>query len=165
MKIKFIIYLILLFLLQCVNSIAQNYNQSNAEIGGFLQRMYNEEPFEGVKVFTDYENTFLLSAVSLSPNNYSSPSAMNRVASVKASSQASKFFNGAQITSECIIRSVKKPNKKIETTIEEIINENAVGYISMLQLITCFNSGHNKIFIYGKKIETTSSSKTPKGRK
>lgn len=138
---------------------SQSYNQSKAELEGFLQRMYSNVPFEGVKVFTDYENTYLLSVVTLASNNYESSSAMNRVASVKAASQASKFFNGSQITSECIIRTVNKPDRSMETTIEEVINENSIGYVNMLELITSFESDNRYVFIYGKKIDTPNAKK------
>ena len=132
---------------------AQGYNQRNNDIARYLKRAYNASPYEGVKVFTDYENTYLLSVVSLVANNYESSSAMNRVAMVKAASQASRFFNGSIITSECIIRTVNKPDGVVEATIEEVINENSTGYIKMLELITSFESDNRSVFIYGKKID------------
>lgn len=138
---------------------SQSFNQENAELERFLQRMYSSNPFEGIKVFTDYENTYLLSVVTLILDNYESSSAMNRVACVKAASQASKFFNGSQITSECIIRTVNKQDRAMETTIEEVINENSIGYVNMLELITSFESDNHSVFIYGKKIDTPNAKK------
>lgn len=131
----------------------QSYNQNKLELEHFLERMYSKSPFDGVKVFTDYENTYLLSVVSLASSNTKNISAMNRVASVKAASQASKFFNGSKITSECIIRTVNMPDSKVETTIEEVINENSMGYVNMLELITSFELDGRRVYIYGKKID------------
>lgn len=121
--------------------------------------MYNDSQFEGVKVFTDYQNTYLLSVVLLDTKKYPDSSTMNRVASVKATSQASKFFNGSRITSDCIIRTVEKPDNTIESVIEETINENSTGYINMMELLTSFESDNHYVFIYGKKIDPPNEEK------
>ena len=161
MKSTILSFVTVSFLIVCceLSCMAQGYNQSNNDTARYLERAYMASPYEGVKVFTDYENTYLLSVVSLASNNYESSSAMNRVASVKAASQASKFFNGSQITSESIIRTVSKPDRAMDTTIEEVINENAIGYINMLELITSFEIDNRSVFIYGKKIDTQKAKK------
>lgn len=143
---------------------SQDFNQENKDLANFIRRMYIDAPFEGVKVFTDYDNTYLLSVVSLSSDKYQNSSVMNRVASVKASSQASRFFNGSTITSECIIRTVENANNEVETTIEEIINENSIGYIKMLELLTSFELDSSSVFIYGKKIDIPTKEKKRRKR-
>ena len=50
--------------------------------------MYKAEPFEGVKVVSDYENNYLLSVVLLA-NNGQSETARNRIAQVKSQRQVS----------------------------------------------------------------------------
>lgn len=42
---------------------AQLYNQEHTALENFLVRMYRNTPFEGVKIVSDYENTYLLSVV------------------------------------------------------------------------------------------------------
>ena len=39
---------------------AQSYNQEKVALTNFLVRMYKTEPFEGVKVVSDYDNNYLL---------------------------------------------------------------------------------------------------------
>ena len=90
---------------------------------------------------------------------------MNRVASVKAASQASKYFNGSQLTSDYIIRTIETSNLKVETQIIEEINEHSSGYINMLEMITSFSDDdNNMVFIFGKKLETITEAKTRKCR-
>ena len=87
---------------------AQGYDEEKQAMTNFIVRMYKNAPFEGVKVFTDYENSYLLSILSLDQGKYPNASAMNRVAGVKAMSQASRYFNGSDITSDLIIHSVER---------------------------------------------------------
>ena len=63
---------------------------------------------------------------------------MNRVASVKAMSQASRFFNGSRITSDLIIRTSEKSDGTSDTEIIENIQENSVGFVKSLEQLTNF---------------------------
>lgn len=146
-------------------TLAQGYNQQKNELSHFLERMYESQPFEGVKVFTDYENTYLLSVVVLDPYNYSNNSIMTRVASVKAMSQANTYINGAHITSECIISNVKKPNGVVEETIADTIIERGAGYVKQMELLTNFSNNGRNVYIYATKMEVPSLQKRSKRKK
>ena len=117
---------------------AQSFNTENKELASFLTRMYKSEPFEGVRVVTDYENSYLLSVITLVPSKYPSQSALNRVASVKAMSEASRYFNGSNITSDMIITMTEKSNGEADTVIIENIRERSNGYVKQLQQLTNF---------------------------
>lgn len=150
---KIINLLVLLFLSIC--SYGQSYNTSNVALANYLTRMYKAEPFEGVKVADDYDNHYLISVVALDSNKYANNSAMARVASVKAMSQASRFLNGASITSDMFIRTSEKSDGSGDTEIIENIHEHSVGYVNALALLTNFvreTDGWN-VFIYFKKID------------
>ena len=133
---------------------AQNYNEEKTAMTNFIIRMYKTSPFEGVKVFTDYEHSYLLSVLSLDPATYTNASALNRVAGVKAMSQASRYFNGSDITSDLIVHSVEHADGSADSEIIENIREKSVGYVSALELLTTLEGEDNrKVFIYYKELE------------
>lgn len=134
---------------------AQNYNEDHIAMTNFIVRMYKNAPFEGVKVFTDYEHTYLLSVLSLDPTKYPNTSTMDRVAGVKAMSQASRYFNGSDITTDLIVRSTEKADGTADSEIIETIKERSVGYVKALELLTSFeNSEKRRVFIYCKEIDS-----------
>jgi hypothetical protein len=134
-------------------SYAQNYNEEKTAMTNFIVRMYKANPFEGVKVFTDYEHSYLLSVLSLDPAKYPNSSALNRVAGVKAMSQASRYFNGSKIDSDLIVRGVEHSDGTADSEIIETIREKSAGYVKALELLTSFDSkDQRKVFIYCKEI-------------
>lgn len=131
------------------NSFAQSYNQDHTALANFLTRMYENAPFEGVRLVDDYDNQYLMSVLALNKEKYTSESTMNRVASVKASSQASRFFNGSEITSDLIIRTTEKSDGTSDTEMIENIKEKSIGYVKALELLTSFdNEKGERVFIY-----------------
>lgn len=137
-----------------VGASAQSFNSENKELAAFLTRMYKNEPFEGVRVVTDYDNSYLLSVISLDPSKYQNQSALNRVAGVKAMSEASRFFNGSSITSDLIISTIEKKDGEIENTIIENIHERSIGYVKQLQQLTNFqDDSGRRVFFYYKQLD------------
>lgn len=149
-KMKRIIISLLAFILPVLSVSAQGYNLERTALANFLTRMYENAPFEGVRMVDDYEHHYLMSTLSLDPAKYNGDeSTMNRVAGVKAMSQASRFFNGSSITSDLIIRTTEKSDGTADTEMIENIKENSVGYVKALELLTSFNdSNGKKVFIY-----------------
>lgn len=143
------VILSLLFGLSVICGFAQNYNQERTALTNFLVRMYENAPFDGVKAVEDYDNTYLMSVVKLDKTKYKSESALNRVASVKAMSQASRFFNGSNITDDMIIRTTEKTDGSFDTEIIENIRENSVGYVKQLEQLTNFAAPDGQhVFIF-----------------
>ena len=127
---------------------AQSYNQEKTALTNFLVRMYENAPFNGVKAVEDYDNAYLMSVVKLDKTN-KSESALNRVASVKAMSQASRFFNGSNITEDMIIRTTENADGTSDTEIIENIREHSVGYVKQLEHLTNFPSTDGQqVFIF-----------------
>lgn len=143
---------LLIFLLICSGIFihAQSYNQEKVALTNFLIRMYENAPFDGVKAIEDYENAYLMSVVKLDKAKYKSESALNRVASVKAMSQASRFFNGSNIIDDIIIHTSEKGDGSIsDTEIIENIRENSVGYVKQLEQLTNFKAPDGQqVFIF-----------------
>jgi 6-pyruvoyl-tetrahydropterin synthase len=119
--------------------------------------MYNSSPFEGVKIVDDYDHQYLVSVLSLDKTKYTSPSIMNRVAQVKAQSQANNYLNGSTISSDLVIKTTEQKNgDKSSTVVETIesIKENAVGFSQGLELLNNFENEKTKrmVFIYYREI-------------
>lgn len=147
----FVVFGIALFI--TLGAYSQSYNTNNIALTNFLIRMYNNAPFEGVRVVDDYDNTFLISVLALDKAKYKTDAVMNRVASVKAMANASRYFNGSNITSDVIIRSTEKTDGKSDTEIIENIREHSVGYVKALEQLTNFTREDGmQVFVFIKKI-------------
>ncbi|MCQ2231798.1 MAG: hypothetical protein MJZ30_08130 [Paludibacteraceae bacterium] len=145
--------LIFFFLFSSLTIFSQSYNSEKIEMTNFLTRMYESKPFEGVKLFTDYENSYLLSVLTLDKSKYTNESVMFRVASVKATAQVSRFFNGSQITSDLVISSKENGDGTSETEMIERINEKSFGWTEAVELLTNFTQEDKEVFIYYVKVE------------
>lgn len=149
---------ILLFILgvtMAVSTFSQSYNQEKVALTNFLVRMYRAEPFEGVKVVSDYDNNYLLSVV-LVANNGQSETARNRIAQVKSQRQVSQYLGGlVQVSSETIIRTTEKV--KEDKTIEEItdiIKENSIGFTKAMEVLAVIDAANNqKCYMFYRKVD------------
>ena len=143
---------IFLFLLLMASLIAnaQGYSSDKVAFTNFLVRMYNNAPFEGVRAVNDYDNAYLISVLALDKEKYkNNESVINRVASVKAMAQASRYLNGSNITQDMIIHTTDKTDGTSDTEIIESIHENSVGYVRALEQLTNFTRNDGKlVFIF-----------------
>lgn len=111
--------------------------------------MYESAPFDGVRAVEDYDNAYLMSVVKLDKAKYKTEAALNRVASVKAMSQASRFFNGSSMTDDMVIRTMKNADGTSDTEITENIREHSAGYVKQLELLSSFPAGDGQqVFIF-----------------
>ena len=150
---KKIIFLFALILLPIV-FFAQSFNADKTALTNFLIRMYKHAPFD-VKVVNDYSDNYLVSVVVLDPAKYGgNESTMLRVASVKAMSQASRYFSGSSITADLLITTKEDADGNANTEIIEKIKENSIGYVNQLEHLSNFdNDSGQKVFLYMKQIE------------
>lgn len=143
----------LLLLFELVVSLAANaqrYSGDKVAFTNFLVRMYNNAPFEGVRAVNDYDNAYLISVLALDKEKYkNNESVINRVASVKAMAQASRYLNGSNITQDMIIHTTDKADGTSDTENIESIHENSVGYVRALEQLTNFTRNDGKlVFIF-----------------
>ena len=133
---------------------AQSFNTDKTALTNFLIRMYKHAPFD-VKVVNDYNDNYLVSAVVLDPAKYGgNESTMLRVASVKAMSQASRYFSGSNITADVLITTKEDADGNANTEIIEKIKENSIGYVNQLEHLSNFdNDSGQKVFLYMKQME------------
>jgi len=137
-----------------INTVAQSYNQEKVALTNFLVRMYKAEPFEGVKIVSDYDNNYLLSVVLVTPSK--TASATNRIAQVKSQRQVSQYLGSlVSVESETIIRTTEKV--KEEKTIEEVVDvirEHSIGYTKAMEVLTVFDATDGqKCYMFYRKVE------------
>lgn len=125
-------------MLLALSTNAQSYNSDRVSFTNFLIRMYNNAPFEGVRAVNDYDDAFLISVLALDKEKYKTEAVLNRVATVKAMANASRYFNGSNITQDMIIHTTEKADGTSDTNIIENIRENSAGYIKALEQLTNF---------------------------
>ena len=147
-------FFLLMFVLLPILIVAQNFNADKTALTNFLIRMYKHAPYD-VKVVNDYSDNYLVSAVVLDPAKYGgNESTMLRVASVKAMSQASRYFNGSSITADLLITTKEDADGNANTEIIEKIKENTVGYVNQLEHLSNFTNDEGKqVFLYMKQID------------
>ncbi len=141
-----------------INGYAQSFNDDKIVFGNFIKRMYISTPFEGVKIVDDYDHQYLVSVLSLNKANYTNQSVMNRVAQVKAQSQANTFLNGASISMDMVVKTTeKKSNDSLNTLVETIesIKQNSMGFVNQMELLINFtiDSDNRMLFIFYKELK------------
>lgn len=152
-------FLILCIILLPVKSFGQGLSGEKVSLTNFIKRMYATSPFEGVKIIDDYDYQYLVSVISLEKAKFTSESTMNRVAQVKAQSQASTFLNGASISMDMIITTKESKDEKndIPTIVETVeqIKQNSLGFSQGLEFLTSLSSQDNlrTVFIYIKQFD------------
>ena len=140
-----------------ITATAQSFNEDKTAFSNFMKRMYTANPFEGVKIVDDNNNQFIISVISLDKAKYSDPSVMNRIAQVKAQSQANTFLNGATISMDMVIKTSEKTTSNSNTTLVETIEsikQNSSGFTQGLELLTNFDNADGKklVLIYMREI-------------
>ncbi|MBK6544594.1 MAG: hypothetical protein IPG12_04900 [Saprospiraceae bacterium] len=154
----------ILLIINSLSTFCQSFNEDKTAFTNFVKRMYNADPFEGIKVIDDYDHQYFMSVISLETSKYTNPSTMNRVAQLKAQSQANVFFNGSSISSDLIIKTtdqkIENSNSTIVETIESI-KENALGFSQGMELLINFDDldGKRMVFIYYREIKKDTESK------
>jgi 6-pyruvoyl-tetrahydropterin synthase len=148
-----------LVILVSVKSYGQGFSDEQVSLTNFIKRMYTAKSFEGVNIVDDYDHQYLISVISLEKAKYTSESIMNRVAQIKAQSQASTFLNGATISMDMVIttKETKDSTNDVKTIIETVeqIKQNSVGFSQGLELLTNFDNPDSlkMVFIYIRELK------------
>ena len=159
-KINLTILISILFIFCLLDNLnAQSLNDDKVSLSNFMKRMYTSKPFEGVKIIDDYDHDYLVSIISLDKTKYTNESIMNRVAQVKAQSQASTFLNGATISMDMVITTIEKKDSQnnVNTIVETVeqIKQNSAGFSQGLDLLSNFDNSDNSrmVYIYIREIK------------
>lgn len=147
-----------LVILVSIKSYGQGFSDEKVSLTNFIKRMYTTAPFEGVKIIDDYDHQYLISVISLEKAKYTSESTINRVAQVKAQSQANTFLNGSTISMDMVIHtkettdSTSNTHTIVETV--ETIKENSSGFTQGMEMLTTFDNsdGRRRAFVYCREM-------------
>lgn len=148
------ILLLAMLVFMTTSIFAQGYDQERIQLAKFIERMYNNAPFDGCRIIDDYDNSYLLSIVALDKSKYKTAQIMNRVADVKSQRNAGEFFNGSQSYTEMTIKTPKGEEHKSDMTeVYELIRVNSIGYVKQMQLLTSFEDAAGmQVYVYYKKV-------------
>lgn len=133
---------------------AQTINMEKTILTNYLVRMYEDAPFDGARIVKDGEQVSLISVVRITKSKYNSNnSVMDRIATIKAQSQASQLLNGTQITLDMIINMDEDVAAGEELI--EVVTAKSVGHINSLELLTSFEElkdNNIKAYIFYKEM-------------
>lgn len=151
-----LLFCILVTVAACVPASAQNFNREKNAWVNYVVRMYNNAPFEGVKVVDDATSQNLIVILSLDPQKYGGNEAtMSRIAAVKAQSMAGRFFGGSTVTTDMVIRTTETQD---DTTVElvETIKEKSSNLVKSLELLTTFtpdSDSSRKVYLFSTPVD------------
>ena len=154
-----IISSILFFILITFHLNAQSINEDKISLENFVKRMYDVNSFEGVKIVETENHKYLLSVISLDKSKNPNESILNRIAQVKAQSQANTFLNGAEISMDMVITTTERKDDKnrVESLVQSVeqIKQNSQGFSQGLELLTNIDhkNGINKVFFYFREMK------------
>ena len=157
---KYYVLFFSLLLLRTSLTHGQDFAGDKNSLGNFVRRMYNVQPFNGVKLFqTEDGKDYIISVVEIRNDPSRPESIQSRIATIKAKSYASEFLNGSNISSEVflITNEVKTKDSIItKTTMQEILSESSTGFIDEFELLIKFNGNDSKqmIYVFYKRINS-----------
>ena len=132
---------------------SQTIDNERLSLGRFVQRMYENSPFEGVQVMNTGKNQYVVVVVVLNQADYRTVFAMNRVASVKANSMVSRYLNGSKVSAKTIINlTYEADSLAINSSVSEEIREVSTGYIKSVELFNSFKRQGLSVFVFGMEL-------------
>ena len=157
------VYFVLCLLLNNV-VIAQTYSTEYKGLGSYIQRMYLNEPFQGIKIVTDVDNSYLIAVVAEQNNN--NDYATQRKAEIKALNYANEFLNGAHVSGKTVLHTSKDSIGHTYEEIEEFIVSRSMGNVQQMQIISIFEDKQNKrVFVFCKDLPVQSKNLKQKKKK
>jgi hypothetical protein len=142
-----------------INSHSQDNGGSKVSVGNFVRRMYNAQPFDGVKILQTQDGLdYMVSVVALKKDPNRASNIESRIASVKAKAFASQYVNGSNISSEVVVVTTEEKTKDSVVTkskMQEIIKESSMGFTEGMELLINFESNDSKqvVYVYYREIK------------
>jgi hypothetical protein len=117
----------------------------------FLTNAYKKQAFDGAKIIATPTVNYFISVVTLDNAKYTSSAMMDRVALIKAKSQANTLFNGSTITSDIVIYTGENTRSNTTQT-TEVFKEQAMGFVEGLENLLKFDSNEKKIYLFFREL-------------
>lgn len=138
---------------------SQDLGGERVSIGNFIRRMYNAQPFNGVKMLQTQDGIdYMVSVVELKKDPNKPENIQSRIASVKAKAYASQYINGSNVSMDVVVITKEERTKDsiiTKTTIQEVLKENSNGFVEGMEFLTRFNTNDEKqsIYIYYRELK------------
>jgi hypothetical protein len=146
------LFIILLALFVYMDTYTQDFGGDKVGIGNFVRRMYNTQPFNGVKILQTQEGIdYMVSVVELKKDPSKSESILSRIASVKAKAYASQYINGSNISTDVYVITTEEKAKDsviTKTTMQEVFKESSIGFVDGMELLTKFEALRDTVLVY-----------------
>lgn len=154
-KTSFRLFLFVLIILSTslINELkSQDFGGEKVDISNYVRRIYNSQPFNGVKLLQTQDGLdYMVSVVELKKDPSKSEGILSRIATIKAKSYASQFINGSNVSTDVIVVSTeerKKDSVITKTTIHEVLKETSTGFVDGIELLTKFDSSDSNFSVY-----------------
>lgn len=138
--------------------VAQSYNTELNTLGQYVQRMYQNEPFQGARIISDIDKCYLICVVvePLSNSDYNT----QRKAEVKGISYANRYLNGERVSQNTIYYTKEDSRGYSFEEIEDYIESRSMGYVQQMQVLTIFEDMQGKkVFVFCKDLPVPQQSK------
>lgn len=128
---------------------AQGFDTDNVKFRTFVKRMYDVQPFDGVKIVRDYGNEYVVIAVKMRGIDNEPNTTNFRVSKVRASSMLNSFLNGSTIEFSAVVPVSDELLSENPDLLIESIKEKSRGFTPGILELTNFQDGPgNWVFIY-----------------
>ena len=115
----------------------------------YIQNLYINKPFEGSRKLITNDKIFNIAVIALQNDKYSDSTIRDKVASMKAKQQINSLINGSSISSESVIIL----NNDGSNAGSEKITENAMGFVTGVELLKTFEMNNKTIYIFNLTIQ------------
>lgn len=152
-------YAILILICTGSNACAQDLGGARVGTANFVRRMYNVQPFSGVKVLqSETGNEFIISVVELKNDPGKSETTQNQIAAVKGKAYVSQYLNSSHISTEVVmITSEERSADSVvqKTAFIETIQESSSGFVNGLELLIKFvnERGDKMVYVFCREIQ------------
>jgi len=123
----------------------------NNQLISFLKREYYENPVEGAKFISQFDQCKFLIGVGLAPTSSNSLSIMSRIAKTKAQRQVSEYLGGSTVTSDNILNTrqvVTENDIEFFTEYFDYIQTQSSSFVNGMETLTAFKSADGLNYVY-----------------
>jgi len=135
------------------NSNPQEYiinDNGSSVLADYITNLYKKGQFDGIKLLDMNNESYMISAGTVTISSYKSTSSRRRVAEIRAKRNIVNFVNeGAEVTTEMLdLVEMKEKNDRYDykSYYSEKTTSKASGFVSAMQTLTTFK--HENDFIY-----------------
>ena len=158
--LSFIILLNFNFNLTAQNSTEKNHiiDDGGADfLADYIIGLYKKGRFDGIKILDMNNETYMISAGTVTMSDYKKTSSMRRVSELRAKRNIINFINeGSRLSTEMFDlyeEGEKNGKSNYEAYFKEITSEKASGFVSGMQTLATFKHDKDFIYIIYKKIK------------